>query len=255
LSDSEKSMRKSSHFDHPKQSSKKTSPSESAIAQIVKNKRVSFVEVLPKSPTEVDSSSLQPSIQNLSTNEDSNIASMHHRHPSLIAKFGALNVFKPSSGKLSPRWCNLSAVKFRIFSRNNQSDLKLSIDCSDIERVDDFVSSQDIVLYPIVITLRKSNNRQRPLILSASSSQEQHDWIAVSSRGKRFTIFYSHSISESSSAHKFADATGRNSLSIQSSQRAGKIGCSRKNLARVSTQLLNFKRDFLNFKLILMSWN
>jgi hypothetical protein len=166
----------------PKPSTKKAGPSVSPNSETVENRRVSFVDLSESVSVDASMPPSQLSLQNAPISEEEYDFSLPpSRHPSLIAKFGSLNVFKASSGKLAVRWCNLSAVKFRIFARNNHSDLKQSVECSDIERVDDVMDSQDIVMHPIVLTFRKSRLRQRPIILSASSHEVQQDWITVRS--------------------------------------------------------------------------
>ena len=178
---------------HTKSSHKKASSSVLATAETVDNRRVSFLDV---SDTAFADAAMSPSplaSQIPPINEESDFVSQHLLHPSLIAKFGSLNVFKPSSGKLSPRWCNLSAAKLRIYARNNHSNLKQSIECGDIERVDDVLDSQDIVLHPIVLTFRKRKHLQSPTILSAPGAQEQLEWITVTSHTEKQMIC-SHSL-------------------------------------------------------------
>ena len=190
MSDSERKKRKSrvsSHF--PKPSSRMASSSVSANAETVENRRVSFADVSETVSADAAMSPLPLSFQNFPISEESDFFPQLPRHPSLITKFGALNVFKASSGKLAPHWCSLSAAKFRIFARNNQSDMKQSIECGDIERVEDVLDSQDMVLHPIVLTFLKSKHRQKPITLSATSAQEQQEWIAVMSRRNTHALY------------------------------------------------------------------
>ena len=204
---------------HTKSSHKKASSSVVAIAETVDNRRVSFLDV---SDTALADAAVSPSplvSQIPPINEESDFVSQPLLHPSLIAKFGSLNVFKPSSGKLSPRWCNLSAAKLRIYARNNHSNLKQSIECGDIERVDDVLDSQDIVLHPIVLTFRKRKHLQRPIILSAPGAQEQLEWITVTSRTEKQMIC-SHSLfhavsHKSTNDHLLAMQVIRDAISYQ----------------------------------------
>jgi hypothetical protein len=115
--------------------------------------------------------------ENSTIDENSDVSSGPLRHPSLMAKVGHLSVLKPSAGKLSERWCSLNVSKLRIFSRENQ--LKTSIIMGTLERVDSLFESLNIVVpFPIVL-YRKRKHRSAPVVLSASSAEEQQDWIMV----------------------------------------------------------------------------
>jgi hypothetical protein len=108
------------------------------------------------------------------------------RHPSLMIKFGFLSVLQASAGRFSTRWCNLNVTKFRMFSRNNT--LKMSIIMGTIERVDSVFSSQSNIAFPIVLH-RKRKHRSVPVVLSASNSTEQMDWITVAPLPHTFIPF------------------------------------------------------------------
>ncbi len=109
--------------------------------------------------------------------ESLDVSSGPMRHSSLMVKDGYLSVVKPASGKFSARWCSLNVSRLRMFSRENQ--LKTSIIMGTLERVDSLYNNMKIVVPFPVVLYRKRKHRSAPVVLSASSVEEQQDWIMV----------------------------------------------------------------------------
>jgi hypothetical protein len=114
--------------------------------------------------------------EDAAADETSTFSSAPVRHPSLIVKLGSLNSFKSSSGKLSTRWCSLNINKFRMFSQNNR--LKQCVAMGALDRVDSVFNSGSILSFPIVLH-HKRKFRAPPVVLCATSAEDQQDWITV----------------------------------------------------------------------------